>query len=39
MPSGYEESDDYGGPPSGWGPYVATAIAARVIIAILLGLR
>ena len=39
MASGYEKSDDYGGPKPGWGSYVATAIAAGVIIAILLGLR
>ena len=36
---GYEKSDDYGGKPPGWGSYVATAIAAGVIIATLLGLR
>ncbi|MGE3993414.1 hypothetical protein [Pseudorhodoplanes sp.] len=26
MPSGYERSDDYGGPPPGWGSYVASAV-------------
>jgi hypothetical protein len=38
MPSGYEKSDDYGGPSPGLGSYVLTAIATGVIIAILLGL-
>jgi hypothetical protein len=38
MASGYEKSDDYGGKPPGWGSYVASAVAAGVIIAILLGL-
>lgn len=38
MASGYERSDDYGGPPPGWGSYIASAVAAAVIVAILLGL-
>lgn len=37
MASGYEKSRDYGGPPPGWGFYIATAAAAGVIIAILSG--
>jgi len=38
VPSGYEKSNDYGGKPPGIGSFVATAVAAGVIIAILLGL-
>lgn len=36
MPSGYEKSDDYGGPPPGWRTFIVSAIAVGVLVAIAL---
>ncbi len=36
--SGYEKSEDYGGTPPGWRSFVASALAAGIVFAVLLSL-
>lgn len=38
MASGYEKSDDYGGPPPGRGTFIVTAVLAGIVVALALGL-
>jgi hypothetical protein len=38
MTSGYEKSDDYGGPPPGWRSFIISAVIVGIIIALALGL-
>lgn len=38
MASGYEKSDDYGGPPLGRPTFIVSAIAVGIVIALALGL-
>lgn len=38
MASGYEKSDDYGGPPPGWRSFVISAVIVGIIIVLALGL-
>jgi len=33
MPSGYEKSDDYGGPPPGRAFFIVTAVVAGLVLA------
>jgi hypothetical protein len=33
MPNGYEDSDDYGGPPPRWWPWLMTGFAGLALIA------